>query len=875
MIERTARRGTTTGRKYSLRITNAVRMLSSLAGVVAVMTPAVPSWAAADLDQTINFHIASQPLDTALLEFSKQAQIQLAINAGSLRQIMAPKINGQKVAGAALTELLVDTGLGYGTVGHTVTVAPKRADGPAAEPTSTNHSERSAAAGAAPRISSDTGAAVSGKTTESDKPSSTEIPEVLVSAEKRSERLQDVPIPMTVVSSAALIETHQIRVEDYYTRVPGLSVSLLPPDGTPSVAIRGLTTGGATNPTVGLVIDDVPYGSTVTVGNYLTVTDIDPNDIAQIEVLRGPQGTLYGSSSIGGLLKITTIDPSTESLNGRVEVGSTGVHNGNGAGYDFRAGGNVPVGDAFAIRASGFVQQDPGYINNIRTGEDGVNERRSKGGRLGALWRPSDDITLKLSALVQDAKRNGSANVDVLPGLGDLQQNELPGTGGYERKSQAYGATLKAKVGGGELTSATGYSIDRLLNVQDDTSTFFSGVANALYGVSGAGNFGDETVNKFSQEVRLAMPLTQQLEWLVGAFYTHEKSGAVADFAALDPATGAQAGQIAVSATPEVKFREYAAFTDLTVHFTDRFDVQFGGRYSNNNLSYFSVRGGPLLGNVTTVSPQYSSKGSPLTYLVTPRFKLSPDMMVYARLASGYRPGVPNINCGLVTVPCQSDADTTQNYELGVKGDAFARILTFDASLYYIDWKKIQLPLATADGFGFTANEGRAKSQGLEISLESRPLTGLTLSAWTAWNDAELTESFPISSTVVGQSGDRLPYGSRFSGNFSANQQFLLWGDATGFVSGTVSYVGDRKGIFRGSDAGVALPRQDYPGYAQVDARIGTKFDTWTISAFLNNVTDRRGLIGGDVANFVPFAYNYIQPRTVGLSLLKTFDAGH
>ena len=829
------------------------------------------------LETRIAFNIPAQPLGLALKQLADQAGIQILFEERIVAGLRAPELRATQTPREAVKALLSNTGLEYTAKGETIAVRPASK--------SENHTSRGEPGGSATRLDQSGGAihapadsnlGATLRQGDAQGPAGSPfLEEIIVTAEKREERLSSVPIPMTVVNSAALVQSHQLRVEDYYTKVPGLSVSLLPPDGTASVAIRGLTTGGATNPTVGLVIDDVPYGSTITVGNYLTVTDIDPNDVGQIEVLRGPQGTLYGSSSIGGLLKITTLDPSTDSASGRVQAQTLGVHNGDGEGYDFRAAGTVPLSDTFGIRASGFVEQDPGYIDNVATGADGVNKRHSKGGRLGALWRPAQDISLKLSALVQDAHRVGSANVDLLPGLGDLQQNEIRGTGGYERKSQAYTATLKAKVLGGELTSATGYSIDRLLNVQDDSTTpNFGPAAKRLYNVAGAANFGDASVRKLSQEVRFALPLTQWFEWLIGGFYTREKSAAIANFRAVDPATGSAVGQIAFSSTPDVRFREYAVFTDLTVHFTDRFDVQFGGRYSDNSLHYYSVRGGPLLQNKTTVSKEYVSQGSPLTYLVTPRFELTPQTMLYARAASGYRPGVPNINCGIAAIPCQSDADTTQNYELGIKGDVAHRMLSYDASLYYIDWKNIQLPLSTG-GFGFTANEGRAKSQGLELSLESRPLTGLTLSTWVAWNDAELTESFPAAATVVGKSGDRLPYGARFSGNFSVNEEFRLWGEATGFLAGTLSYVGDRKGIFRGSAGGVPLPRQDFPGYAQLDAQVGSRFDSWTVSVFLNNATDRRGLIGGDAGNFVPFAYNYTQPRTVGLSVLKTFDAAH
>jgi len=187
--------------------------------------------------------------------------------------------------------------------------------------------------------------------------------------------------------------------------------------------------------------------------------------------------------------------------------------------------------------------------------------------------------------------------------------------------------------------------------------------------------------------------------------------------------------------------------------------------------------------------------------------------------------------------------------------------------VYHIDWKDIQLLVFSPDGYSYTTNAGRARSQGVELSVDSHPIAALNVSAWVAWNDAQLTEDVPLTASVVGKSGDVLPYGSRFSGNLSIDGHFPLAGPVAGFVGASLSYVGDRKGVFRAAD----LARQDFPGYGQLDLHAGATFDTWTLNAFVNNVVDRRALIGGDADNFVAFAYNYTQPRTVGMTVTKTF----
>lgn len=265
------------------------------------------------------------------------------------------------------------------------------------------------------------------------------IEEVVVTAQKRLERLQDVPVPVSVVDAGALMESNQVRLQDYYTRLPGLSLTT-DTYGQPSLAIRGLTTGTG-NPTVGITVDDLPYGSITGLGRV--APDLDPSDLAQVEVLRGPQGTLYGASSIGGLLKFVTADPTTDAVSGRVQAGVSTVHEGD-TGYNFRGSINLPLGETWALRASAFTRRDPGYIDDPTYDERDVNEVDVAGGRVVALWQPSESVSVKLGAYLQSIDAQGSASAHDLPGLGDLEQSMLIDTGGYERKMQIYSANVRA-----------------------------------------------------------------------------------------------------------------------------------------------------------------------------------------------------------------------------------------------------------------------------------------------------------------------------------------------------------------------------------------------------------------------------------------------
>src|ERR1700683_1087880 len=363
-------------------------------------------------------------------------------------------------------------------------------------------------------------------------PKENQLQEVIVTAEKRSERIQDVPIPVSTIDTSALTENNQVKLTDYYTQVPGLNVA---PStvSTQTLSIRGITTGAAgtgppaAGPTVGITVDDVPFGGTA--GGDTYVPDFDPGDLARVEVLRGPQGTLYGASSMGGLLKFVTVDPSTAGFSGRVEAGTSTVYNGAELGYSFRGLTNIPLSDDFAVRASAYTRQDPGYIDNPVLGIDGINEDHAYGGHLAALWRPSDSFSLKFSAFYEEIKGDGTNSVTPNPPsvygvpavLGDLQQYFVPEVGPYNRTAQAYSATLTYKIGSATLTALSGYNSYKVQDSYDFTY-YLGQLSQSVFGQLDTPLFNNVRINRFTQEVRLATPLGTSFEWLLGGFYSRE-----------------------------------------------------------------------------------------------------------------------------------------------------------------------------------------------------------------------------------------------------------------------------------------------------------------------------------------------------------------
>lgn len=694
-----------------------------------------------------------------------------------------------------------------------------------------------------------------------------QLEEVVVTAQKRTERLQDVPVPVSALSAETLAEHNQTRLQDYFAEVPGLNLTSTG-SGQMNLSIRGLTTGsaGGGSATVGVTIDDVPRGfNTAPAFSSTLYEDLDPSDLERIEVLRGPQGTLYGASSIGGLIKFVTVDPSTAAFKGRAQLTMDSTK--GSLGYSVRGAVNLPVNDETAFRVSGFSRQDPGYVDNVLTGQKDANETKVKGGRVSALWRPSDNLSLKLAAMLQKTDGDGSSEVDAL--LADLQQARMRGTEAYSQKTALYSAVLNASFAGLNLTSISGYGTYRYSHLSDQTA-FYGGYAQDLFGVSGASLFEGIETRKFTQEVRLASATGQRLEWLVGLFYMHEGTSAHQSLLANDYNTGAVVGSQVEIDFP-TSFSEQAAFGDVTWHFTDRFNIQVGGRVSTNRQKYDETDEGPLFGG-TFITPTTHTKAHATTFLVSPQFKISRDLMVYARFASGYRAGGPNSNVpGGIGLPTSYQPDKDNSFDLGAKGELWDRRLSFDAAAYFIDWKNVQvLVIDQATQFLLHTNGGSARSQGLELTVQARPVESLTIVASAALGDAELKDDLPAISTAIGRAGERLPFSSRFVGNLSVDQEFALGANWTGTIGGSVRYVGERQGDFSNSPA---VSRVILPAYTQLDFRMGARRDAWNLSAFVNNLSDKRGFIGrgeGGSASLQPTAV-YIQPRTFGLSVTKEF----
>jgi outer membrane receptor protein involved in Fe transport len=701
-----------------------------------------------------------------------------------------------------------------------------------------------------------------------------ETPEVVVvTAQKRSEKLLSVPASVTALTAAQLGRTEAVTMADYAALAPGLDL-VSAREGQTQLVMRGITTGSTTpNTTVAIYLDDSPYGSSTVFagGNQLTL-DLDPSDLQQIEVLRGPQGTLYGASSLGGVLKYVTTPPDLENYETRLEVDGSTV-DGGGNGYGFRGMANIPlVDDTLGFRISAFDRLDPGYIDNPQLHRTDVNQSRVYGGRASVLWQPIARLSVRLTALHQDLDSGGTSEEDVdgttlKPLYGDLVQRRYAN----EPLNIQYWLTsgvVNYDLGWASLVSATSYATLHESQINDLTDTYQPVLGPALH-IPDLGIAFDIPINqtKVTQEFRIVSASEDRLEWQGGVFFTHEQSTHGEVFEPFLTTTGTSIPVNLLSGALLSHYTEYAGYGDLTYHFTSQFDVLAGGRYSSNSQNYSQPESGALIGPSTTLVAKSSDDSG--TFMVSPRYRFDDDNMAYIRIASGYRPGGPNPLTPAEAaggVPASFAPDTLTNYEVGYKAALLEQKLTLDLSAFYIDWRNIQIQ-TVFNGFDATGNGGTAQSAGVEAAATYAPIQGLNLTANLDYTEAELTQNAP---GVSARSGEELPDVPRFAGYISADYDFPVLASWNGFVGGDVRYVGDRtSGFVTGAPAGFERPVM--PDYTTVGLRAGVSHDAWKFELYAKNLSDARGMTSLSSLSFSgysnPYEASIIAPRTVGFSL--------
>lgn len=719
-------------------------------------------------------------------------------------------------------------------------------------------------------------------------PEPTKVDEVVVTANKREESIQAVANTVTAFRATELLNSGRTSFTQYADFVPGLQINTAL-GGNP--VIRGLTQGVDAGATVAIILNGAPLGSSSSYSaGGVDSLNLDPIDIQRVEVLRGPQGTLYGANSLGGLLSYTLRDPDLSGYSGeaRAEVATTREGE---PSYSIRGGvSGALVEDRLGVRVSGYSDHAGGFIDNKTRGLEDFNSSQRSGVQGSILWKPQDNVRAMLSAFHQEVTQDGTDaviyNNKRSPRDGDLRfDDRLINT--YNKKADVVLATLDVDFSVMKFSSISTWQKIKSgtdLDASNGTLAFVSANVLPLFGAPSFPNpvtvgIGLKTdTEKRTQEFRLTSNGDGKLQWIAGVFWSKEDVG-YSTYVNGRTATGVLVPSLNPSLAFDVtsSLKDLSIFGDLTYAFSDKLDVTLGlraGRIEQDFRQLFSGSQSAaynLLLFFSGVTPTPAdtgvlpSKEDIRNYLATARYRFSPHSMVFVRYATGYRPGGANFR--VVGLPETFSSDSTENYEVGYKADYFDGRLVLDLTAYYLKWKDILVTCASG-GVGGFCNGKLAENRGLEAEAILRPVEGLKITGTAALTDAKLkSDIFPGSPSQVGLSGDPLPYTPKFRGTLSADYRRPLRDGWDGVLAGSIAYQGARESTLRGS---ATFPRYRLPAYTLVDLRAGVEKGGVSANLFVRNLFDERA----QTAIYAYYGINEVtvnRPRTLGVNLAYRF----
>jgi outer membrane receptor protein involved in Fe transport len=686
---------------------------------------------------------------------------------------------------------------------------------------------------------------------------------VTVTATRRREPVRDVPLRVETLGAQALDRAGASSLSDYVGTLPGVDVKTSGGPGRGAVTMRGVSVGEQQIATVGMYVDDVAFGSSSAfVGGANTALDLSLLDLRHIEVLRGPQGTLYGAGAMGGLLKYVTNEPDSTQFSGKVGVGVRSARSG-ALGHTENLVLNVPLSqDVAALRVAAFNDHDGGYIKAVgKAAGDHVNDGNTRGARVSVLIEPTARMKVRLAATQQDIQRNGLNVVEYDAAKGQPVYGDLT-------RHLDVGEAYKTRV---RLTSAdVEYDIGwARFNAIASTQRFDSGTgqdATALLGNNPAFDFVslNNTVGlrKQTQELRLTSP-RGTVEWLLG-YYRDKEVGHVGQRLWAQVAGGGGEMNLTTTGQPS-EYRERAFYGDVTWNVDPVWSLTLGARVAKNDQVYTVYVNEAL-------NSSAPSEDTSRTYLATVRYALDKQSNLYFRAASGYRPGGPNspaidANGQVIPgTPTMFSHDTLWSYELGYKADLLDKRLNVEAALFDIRWKDLQQPKAVGAST-IVVNAGRARVRGLELAARYQLDAHWNLDASLAWTDPKLTEDAP----ALGPAGSRMPNTAKLAYTLGLRYAFDL-ANHPSYAGLNVRRVGQRNAGF--DAAGSSVPNFNQPAYTLVDAQWGMAFGAWQLATFVRNLTDKRAILGADTALTafgLPLNVTTVAPRTVGANLTFNF----
>ncbi|HZG32223.1 TonB-dependent receptor [Sphingopyxis sp. YF1] len=709
--------------------------------------------------------------------------------------------------------------------------------------------------------------------------------DIIVTATRRAERLQDVPLSVTAFGQQELDDLGVVGFEGIAQNTPGIVVNR-PTQNFNNFTSRGINTNGYSaglQSAVAIYVDELPISAN---GNS---TILDPNlyDVERVEFLRGPQGTLFGSNSLAGAMRILTKSPDLDEFqaSASVDIGLTGS---SSVRQRYNAMVNVPImKDEIGLRVTGYYRDEDGWVDNIGTGVKDSNSLEAYGGRAILLLQPSDRMKVKLLASYENSKPADSALTNPLLGK-FVRRSDRPDL--FQGKLTNYNITVNYEFDFAELISSTTLSDYDASFYVDLAGTFAQAFPFALdaYGYD----------DLFVQETRLVSRHDGPFEWVAGFFY-YDKRRTV-DFAYRSSPEYLAAKRL--TGLPNEYYQRFNSYTDqteiagfgeATYRFSDRFWITGGLRYGSTEVQSFTRGGGYNSNYLTaaffnlqnlalTVTPiDYAAglkvKDDRLSWKGSVSWKPTDSLTTYATVSTGFRTPVVNARAGLVStinpndivIPDGAKSDSVTNYELGLKGRWLGGDLTANLAAYYIDWKDIQVQAnRVSDSIQFATNIGAAESYGLEFEVMARPVAGLSLALNGSFNRAKVTELTAVEAAISGaEIGTRLA-SPKFQGSGTLRYDFAIGGSNSAFAAVNVSHAGAFPNQFPNvpGNPNAVSPTYDFTeAWTNVNLFAGAKLGALDLTAYVENIFDDSSITYVHPEAFLDGRYARLRPRTIGV----------
>lgn len=781
-----------------------------------------------------------------------------------------------------------------------------------------------------------------------------QLEEIVVTATRRAESIQDIPLNISAVGAQQIDKQGFDDLSELIAFVPGINVADQGGRDGNRIVVRGLNADPIENS-----FGQENGGGTVAtyIGEVPLFVDLRLNDLKRVEVLLGPQGTLYGAGTMGGAIRYIPNKPNFEETEFQVRADTYTYSEGDGLSTDFGGTFNLPLTDRFAVRGSvdrldddGFidypfvVQQigvsnpDPDFSNpadraaNFAPVED-ANTEEVTSGRIAARWQPTDAVDATLTYYFQNAEYGGRNTTSL--------RSQVP-AGEYEfgarvvepneRDSELIALEIVADLGFAELTSATGIASVEENGQRDQTDLLISlEYSYETFPTFTAFTFEDEETDIFNQELRLVSKGEGPLSWIVGAFYNKNEYNALSS--EFTPGFGAFAGfrqdlnDLEYFEADRTALEERAVFGEVAYQINEQWNVTLGARvyeydFETANLTEFpffsdpSFSPFPLSGieGQLTLTPNQSFEDE--LFKVNTSYTFENGNLMYATFSQGFRVGASNggTACPDVFMPgpqglcllspgqqfgpnpgdiaqineLQFLPDTVDNYELGIKTTLLDGAMTFNAAVFYMDWKDPQVASASVNaGTSITVNAGAAETKGFEMSGSWQVNERLFVSGNLSYADAELSEDVTSLITTIsapgfgttfenGRSGDQLPGSPESQLSVFAEYEYPLNNGATLLFNGAYSWQDDVQSFAGGRGGSFVLP-----SYGRANIALGYHTDNWSVTGYVDNLFDdfsessasNTPLFNQTVAgaNVRRFRTNVLPPRSIGVRLKYNF----